>query len=324
MNKLSKTVALITTGGTIASKEISKGLLHSGAMSGEELASLCQLPNDIQVKIIDVMQKPSMHIDFDSMLEIRHAIMTQLEDPSICGIVVTHGTDSLEETAYFLDLTINDPRPIVVTGSQRSPQGVGTDVYSNLRNSIYVAVNEIIREIGVVVVFNERIYSAKYVKKVHASNLQGFESFGYGYLGIIDHDIVSIYQKPVVNENYSITKPIPRVDIIKCYSGADGIFVDASVASGAKGIVLEGVGRGQVSPYMMDSIKKAVGKGIVMIVTTSAEEGKVYPAYGYYGSAYDLQQNGVILGEDYDSKKARIKLAVLLSSIHKVEQGHFM
>ncbi|EKN67379.1 asparaginase [Schinkia azotoformans] len=320
---MKKKVALITTGGTIASKEISKGLLNSGAMSGEELAELCQLPEDIEVKIIDVMQKPSMHIDFGQMLKVRRAILTELNDPTVCGIVVTHGTDSMEETAYFLDLTINDSRPIVVTGSQRAPQDIGTDVYSNLRNSIYVAVNEELKNVGVVVVFNERIYSAKYVKKVHASNVQGFESFGYGYLGIIDNNIVSIYQKPITKDNYQIKKQIPRVDIIKCYSGADGVFIEAAIKAGAKGIVLEGVGRGQVSPYMMDAIKKAIAAKITVMVTTSAEEGKVYPAYGYVGSAYDLKQNGVLLGEDYDSKKARIKLAVLLASVDKIVQANF-
>lgn len=323
MKILKKKVALITTGGTIASKEISKGLLNSGAMSGEELAELCQLPENIEVKVIDVMQKPSMHIDFDLMLKIRGEILTELNDPTVCGIVVTHGTDSMEETAYFLDLTINDPRPIVVTGSQRAPQDIGTDVYSNLRNSVYVAVNEELKNVGVVVVFNERIYSAKYVKKVHASNIQGFESFGYGYLGIIDNNIVSIYQKPIFKDNYVIKTQIPRVDIIKCYTGADGVFIEAAVGAGAKGIVLEGVGRGQVSPYMMDAIKKAIAAGVTIIVTTSAEEGKVYPSYGYLGSAYDLKQHGVLLGEDYDSKKARIKLAVLLASVEKIGQTNF-
>lgn len=309
-----KKISLITTGGTIASKEISKGLLDSGVLSGEELADLCQLPDCFEIKIINLMQKPSMHIDFDAMKNIKEVIEKELEDESVSGIVVTHGTDSLEETAYFLDLTIQDPRPVVVTGSQRSPQDVGTDVYSNLRNSIYVAANQLLYDVGVLVVFNERIYSARYVKKVHASNLQGFESFGYGYLGIIDNDVVSVYQKPIYHESYSIQHSIPRVDIIKCYSGADGIFVDAAVQAGAKGIVLEGVGRGQVSPFMLDSIQNALQKGIRMVVSTSAEEGKVYPAYGYVGSAYDLLKRGVILGEDYDSKKARIKLAVLIAN----------
>ena len=320
---MTKKITLITTGGTIASKEISTGLLASGAISGEDLAALCDLPEGYDIKIIDIMQLPSMHINFDAMNLIREAIEEELKDETVNGIVVTHGTDSLEETAYFLDLTINDHRPIVVTGSQRSPQEVGTDVFSNLKNSIYTACSEQLHDVGVVVVFNERIYSAKYVKKVHASNVQGFESFGYGYLGIIDNDLVSIYQKPVRKENYKVLRNIERVDIIKCHTGQDGLFIDAAVSAGAKGIVLEGVGRGQVTPWMMHSIQEALDKQVVIIMTTSAEEGKVYPSYGYEGSAHDLMMRGVILGEDYDSKKARIKLAVLLASKREVSQSDF-
>ena len=318
-----KKVTLITTGGTIASKEIKDGLLASGAISGSELASLCELPEGYELKIIDIMQLPSMHIDFNAMNMIRQAIESELQDDSVDGIVVTHGTDSLEETAYFLDITVNDHRPIVVTGSQRSPAEVGTDVFSNLKNSIYAASSNLLHDIGVVVVFNERIYSAKYVKKVHASNIQGFESFGYGYLGIIDNDVVSIYQKPVRKEHFQLINQLPRVDIIKCYTGCDGLFVHAAINAGAKGIVLEGVGRGQVTPMMVEAIQKALDENIIVIMTTSAEEGKVYPAYGYKGSAYDLLVRGVILGEDYDSKKARIKLAVLLASKEQVDHEDF-
>ena len=320
---MNKKITLITTGGTIASKEINKGLLDSGAISGMELASLCDLPEGYELKIVDIMQLPSMHIDYDAMNVIRRAIEDELKDETVDGIVVTHGTDSLEETAYFLDITINDYRPIVVTGSQRSPAEVGTDVFSNLKNSIYAASSELLHNVGVVVVFNERIYSAKYVKKVHASNLQGFESYGYGYLGIIDNDVVSIYQKPIRKEHYKLVKDIPRVDIIKCHTGSDGVFINASIAAGAKGIVLEGVGRGQVTPMMLEAIQYALDQNLVLVMTTSAEEGKVYPSYGYKGSAHDLKLRGVILGEDYDSKKARIRLSVLLASKDEVVPEDF-
>lgn len=316
-------ISLITTGGTIASKATANGMLASGALTGHELASLCELPNDIEVKVVDLFQISSMSMSFEKMQQLKSAIQKELEDPDVTGIVVTHGTDTLEETAYFLDVTTKDQRPIVITGSQRSPQEVGTDVYSNLRNSILCAASDLIRDVGVVVVFNERIYSAKYVKKVHASNLQGFVSFGYGYLGIIDNDVVSIYQKPLHREYYDIRDRIPRVDIIKCHTGSDGLFIDAAVAKGAKGIVLEGVGRGQVTPVMVTSIQAAIDKGITIIMTTSAEEGKVYPAYDYEGSAFDLKQRGVILGADYDSKKARIKLAVMLASENTIDETFF-
>ncbi|MFD6208203.1 asparaginase [Peribacillus sp. NPDC060253] len=316
-------ISLITTGGTIASKETTNGMLASGALSGQELASICELPNDIEVKVVDLFQISSMSMSFGKMEQLKLAIKKELEDPEVTGIVVTHGTDTLEETAYFLDVTNRDQRPIVLTGSQRSPKEVGTDVYSNLRNSILCAASDLLKDVGVVVVFNERIYSAKYVKKVHASNLQGFESFGYGYLGIIDNDVVSIYQKPLHREFYDIQNRIPRVDIIKCHTGADGLFIEASVKNGAKGIVLEGVGRGQVTPEMVTSIQDAIDNGITIVMTTSAEEGKVYPAYDYVGSAFDLKQRGVILGADYDSKKARIKLAVVLASENSVDETFF-
>lgn len=320
---MKKKISLLTTGGTIASKEITKGLLKSGAISGKELAALCQLPAEIEVNVIDVFQLPSMHIGFNEWAVLKTAIETELADETVDGIVVTHGTDTLEETAYFLDLTIDDQRTIVVTGSQRSPDDVGTDVYSNLRNSVYVAVDRTLRGVGTVVVFNERIYSAKYVKKVHSSNLQGFDSFGHGYLGIIDNNVVSIYQKPIDHEVKRVGTDIPRVDIVKCFSGQDGLLIDLLVQGGAKGIVLEAAGRGQVSPYMVDAIERAVAKGVVVLLTTSAEEGRVYPSYGYLGSAHDLMQKGVLLGSDYDSKKARIKLAVLLSTTEQAVRDAF-
>jgi len=320
---MKRKVSVITTGGTIASKPIESGLLNSGAITGEELAALCQLPEEIEIKIIDLFQLPSMHIGFSEMMKIREVILSEFNDPEVSGIVVTHGTDSLEETAYFLDLTVDDERTVVITGSQRSPFEVGSDVFSNLSNSILVASEPATYGSGTVVVFNERIYSAKYVRKVHSSNLQAFDVFGHGYLGIIDSGMVRVYQKPVNREVYMDIREIPKVDIVKCYSGATGGIIDALVKEGSKGIILEGVGRGQVSPHMMPSIQQAVNHGVTVVVTTSAEEGRVYPVYDYLGSAADLMRAGVILGGDYNSKKARIKVAILLASKLDIDSRSF-
>lgn len=310
-----KKVVLLTTGGTIASRpnKIS-GKLASGELTGEELASMCHLPDDIELIIESAFQKASIHITFDDLVTLKNKIENYFADRDIAGIVVTHGTDTMEETAYFLDLTIKDQRPVVVTGSQRSPEDLGSDVYINLRHAIYSACSEDLKNAGTVVVFNERIFAARYVKKEHASNIQGFNAFGFGYLGIIDNDVVHVFQKPIKREYFQIQSKIPQVDIIKCYMEADGKFIRAARESGVKGIVLEGVGRGQVAPQMMDEIEKAIHKGIKIVITTSAEEGAVYTTYDYKGSAYDLYKKGVILGSDNDSKKARIKLAVALAS----------
>jgi len=310
-----KKVVLLTTGGTIASKpNKDSGKLASGALTGEELASMCHLPNDIEVVVESVFQKASIHITFDDLILLKNKIEDYFKDDDVSGVVVTHGTDTMEETSYFLDLTIKDSRTVVVTGSQRSPEDVGSDVFINLRHAIYCACSVDLRDAGTVVVFNERIFAARYVKKEHASNIQGFNAFGFGYLGIIDNDQVHVFQKPIKREYFEIKTSIPEVEIIKCYIGADGKFIRAAREAGIAGIVLEGVGRGQVAPKMMAEIEKSIAQGIKLVVTTSAEEGSVYTTYDYEGSAFDLFNKGVILGSDNDSKKARIKLAVALAS----------
>jgi L-asparaginase len=193
-----KKVVLLTTGGTIASKpNKDSGKLASGALTGEELASMCNLPKDIEVVIESVFQKASIHITFDDLILLKNKIEDYFKDEDVSGVVVTHGTDTMEETSYFLDLTIKDPRTVVVTGSQRSPEDLGSDVYINLRHAIYCACSHDLRDAGTVVVFNERIFAARYVKKEHASNIQGFNAFGFGYLGIIDNDQVHVFQKPI-------------------------------------------------------------------------------------------------------------------------------
>ncbi|WP_257347745.1 asparaginase [Pseudalkalibacillus decolorationis] len=319
-----KKVVLITTGGTIASKpSTDTGLLESGVMTGEELTSLCDLPSDMEIVIDSIFQVPSMHITFNHLLRLKNRIEEHLKDENVAGIVVTHGTDSLEETAYFLDLTIDDPRTVAVTGSQRPPGVVGTDAYINIRHSVLVASNKEIRNFGTVVVFNERIFSARYVKKAHSSNPQGFTSFGYGYLGIIDNDVVLTYQRPSRTTVYQIKNDLPSVDIIKSYINSDGKFIRCAIDSGVKGIIIEGVGRGQVTPNMVDEITRGIKKGVYFVITTSAVEGHVFPAYDYDGSSYDLLTRGVILGSDYDAKKARLKLAVLLASEEEEIERNF-
>ncbi|WP_088825454.1 asparaginase [Listeria goaensis] len=316
-------IALITTGGTIASKKAESGKLASGELTGEELVELCELPREIEVDIYSTFQLPSMHITKENLAELAKLVMKIFEDESYDGVVVTHGTDSLEETSYFLDLAVTDERPVVLTGSQRGPEEMGTDSYINIRHAVYTASEPLLQNAGTVVVFNERIFAARYVKKVHASNIQGFSSFGFGYLGIIDNDKVFIYQKPVEHECYPLQEALSDIVIIKCYLDADGFFIDSAIAKNVAGIVLEGVGRGQVAPKMMPAIKRAIENGIPVVITTSAEEGNVYTTYDYLGSTYDLLNHGVLLGGDYDSKKARMRLMVLLAANVEINQTNF-
>ncbi|MGM9949069.1 MAG: asparaginase [Lysinibacillus sp.] len=315
-----KKVALITTGGTIASTRNKENKLESGKLDGQTILSMCQLQNDIEIELIDLFQIPSMHMTFNHLNRLNQTIKELFKDKELSGIVVTHGTDSLEETAYFLELTTNDSRPIIVTGSQKSPDDTGTDVYSNLRNSILVASSERAMNIGTCVVFNEKIFHAKYVKKTHSSNINGFGSIGYGMLGYIDNDEVVIYQKPAIGEYYEIQENYPTVEIIYSYLGASSTLLDLLLETDVEGIVIVGAGRGQVSPDMTSSIEKMCKKGIKVVLTTATEEGRVFPTYDYYGSANNLQKMGVLMGEDYDAKKARIKLMLMLANGIKFEE----
>ncbi|WP_337969916.1 asparaginase [Virgibacillus salexigens] len=314
-----KKVVLIATGGTIASrKRADSGLLESGVISGEEIVELCDIPGYIDVEVESLFQKASMHILFEDLLELKNRIDYQLAKDDVSGVVVTQGTDTLEESSYFINLITNHKKPIVFTGSQRSPGEVGTDAFINIKHAILTSCSEDLNDVGVVVVFNERIFHSRYVKKEHASNIQGFNSFGFGYLGIIDNETVHMFQKPLENEFYpiSISTTLPTIDIIKCYMGANDRFLKASREAGVDGIILEGVGRGQVTPNMMAEIAHCIQKGIYVVITTSAVEGEVYTTYDYEGSTFDLKKAGVILGRDYDSKKARIRLMVGIASKH--------
>ncbi|WP_077603052.1 asparaginase [Oceanobacillus sojae] len=315
-----KKVLMLATGGTIASDTNEKsGKLASGVLTGEEIIEKCDIPADIEVKVDSFFQKASMHLNFSDLIKIKEELDNYLNTDDFDGIVITQGTDTLEEASYFMHLISNYSIPIVFTGSQRSPQEVGTDSFINIKNAILAACSEDLKDVGVTVVFNERIFHSRYVRKEHASNIQGFNAFGYGYLGIIDNNNVRVFQKPNYREYLELKRELPAVDIIKVYMEADGKYIQAAINSGVKGLVLEGVGRGQVSQAMMPAIKECIRQGIAVVITTSAVEGEVYPTYDYEGSTYDLMENGVLLGKDYDSKKARIKLLVGLASNVELE-----
>lgn len=311
---MKKKVVLITTGGTIASTRNDKNKLESGKLNGNAILSMCQLENEMDIELIDLYQIPSMHMSYDHLNLLNTTVHQVFKDDSVSGIVITHGTDSLEETAYFLELTVNDERPIIVTGSQKSPEDIGTDVYSNLRNSLLVASSEQGKNIGTCVVFNEQILHSKYVKKIHSSSINGFGAIGYGMLGYIDNDEVVIYQKPTQREFYSIQPSYPNVEIIYAYLGASSILLNALYDAKVDGVVLIGAGRGQVVPAMIDPIERLCNNGTKVVLTTSTEEGRVFPTYDYPSSANNLKDIGVVMGGDFDPKKARLKLMLMLAN----------
>ncbi len=308
-------VVVLTTGGTIASVQNKEtGLYASGALPGEKLIDLERLQLQIPVIVESVFQVPSNAMDFDKLLQLYEKISQYTADPEVRGVVVTHGTDTLEESSYFMDLLYGGDKPVVFTGAQRTPCEEGTDAFTNIRDSIVTAYCPESRGLGVLVVFNEGVYDAQTVHKMHAFNIDAFTSPGYGHLGYVDKGTCWIRRRPASRETYTPTKEMPRVDIVRASLGSDGLELRLLADNGSQGIILEGLGRGHIPPAWMDSVQYALDKNIPLVLTTTCGQGRVHPVYDFSGGVNDLASRGVILGHDYAPLKARIKLTVLLAS----------
>ncbi len=308
-------VVLLSTGGTIASAPGRDGRSVSGALPGEVLVQQTALDTSITVEVRSVFQKPSNAITPDDWAVLRDQCETLIAEGGVDGIVISHGTDTLEDTAYYLECVLESPRvPVVLTGSQRVPNEVGTDAYANLRRAIELAAAEQSRGLGVLVQFNESIFSASFVRKVSSFQLHGFDAPGLGPAGYNDGGRVRILQRPMRQPRLRHEAALPRVDIVAVHAGADTGFLEAVLASGPAGIVIDGVGRGHVPPAWVAPIRAAVERGIKVLVSSSTLHGPTFQSYEFPGSLHDLEEAGAIGVSDLSARKVRIRLAILLAA----------
>jgi L-asparaginase len=314
-----KRVALLSTGGTIASVPGRDGRSVSGALPGEALVQRIALGTSIAVDVRSVFQKPSNAIGFPDWITLREQCEALIAGGETDGIVISHGTDTLEDTAYYLESVLESPHvPVVLTGSQRVPDALGTDAYANLRCAIEVAAAAESRGLGVLVQFNEAIFSAAFVRKLSSFQLNGFGSPGLGALGYIDGGRVCILQRPMRQPRLRHDAPLPRVDIVPACLGADIRLVDAVLASEPAGLVIEALGRGHVPPAWMPPIRAALERGIKVLVCSGTLHGATHQSYDFPGSLHDLEEAGAIGVSHVCARKARIRLAVLLAAgIHE-------
>ncbi|HUG58158.1 MAG TPA: asparaginase [Candidimonas sp.] len=310
---MKKKVVIISTGGTIASSPGSQGRNVSGALAGEELVNKIELKSDIDIEVKSVFQKPSNAISLHDLCTLRQECQQLINQGDVSGIVITHGTDTLEDTAYFLESTLNTLNTVVVvTGSQRVPHAMGTDAYLNLKNAILTAGDDKTKGMGVLVVFNEAIYSANFVRKTSSFQVNGFDAPGTGWLGLIDNESISVFQKPLRQIQLDAADPLPAVDILTTYLGARSFLLDAAVDAGAQGIVLEALGRGHTPPDWVPAVKRAVAAGVVVAVCTSSLHGPVHQSYEFPGSLFDLEAAGAIGVSGLSARKTRMRLSLLL------------
>lgn len=317
-------IKLLTTGGTIASKRNPvTGLMESGVLSGTELASKLDLRDDIKISVEEILKVSSSALTFQHLMTIKDAVLAAVKDDEVDGIVLTHGTDTLEETSYLLGLTVPKGKAVVVTGAQRGPELTGTDSYANLQDAITLAADDKARGIGVSVLFNQKVFMPRFIKKINTMNVDGFGGGGTGYLGTVDASDVKIYQYPAQSETYEVSKELPEVDIIKCALGTDAKFIDCAIEHEVSGLVIETMGRGHANESIAMGVKRAIDAGIKVVITTASDDGDVRIVYDFAGGISEFEKLGALNGGSYDSKKARIKLAVMLSAGEEISPEHF-
>lgn len=316
-----KKVAAIFTGGTISMKVDKRLSAAIPALSSEEIMSLVtNIDRIAEVEVIPFARIPGPHMTPELMLELTILIKSTLLREDICGVVITHGTDSLEETAYFLELNIDSEKPVIVLGSMRNASELGYDGPSNLSAAICTAVSEQSRNKGVLVVLNNEVNSAREVTKTHTMSLDTFKSFSFGPLGIVDNDEVIFYRDIPKRNHIETDSIVTSVDLIKSVAGMDSKFINFSIETGSKGIVIEAMGRGNIPPGMIEGVKNAIDKNIPVIIVSRCPMGRVLDSYGYEGGGKMIRNLGAIFGGDLNGQKARIKLMLALSITSDVNE----
>ncbi|MGE0816368.1 MAG: asparaginase [Vicinamibacterales bacterium] len=314
-------VHLVATGGTISNRD-------GGRLTAEELAeSMPGLDRVARLTYEQFANVASSQLTLDQWLRLaRHVNELFAGDAALAGVVVTSGTDTLEETAFFLHLTVRDPRPVVVVGSMRNPSTLGYEGAANLLEAVRVAAEPSARGKGALVVLNDEINSARDVTKTDALRLQTFRSPTHGVLGIVDRDRVTFFreilQRHTSKSEFDLAgvTALPRVDVVLVYQGASGDVIKALVDLGAKGIVVAGAGAGATSGDQNDGLDYAASKGVFIVTATRTGAGRIAPPRGQgqgngpsLTPAQQRRRAFTISAEDHIPVKARILLMLALT-----------
>lgn len=306
---MKKKILIITTGGTIAMKHNSPFGVIPNDEFAEHLRSFPQLEEIAAIDVYEFSNIPSPFMDPYKMFELAKIIDKKIIDYE--GVVITHGTDTLEETAFMLDLILKTNKPVIITAAMRSNSELGLDGPRNIVGAVRVAGADRSSNRGVMVVMNDEINSARDVVKTDSSKTDAFVSPSLGLLGVVDPDKIMFYRKSEVHEKILTDSIEPNIDLIKCCSGMDGRFIESSIINGAKAIVIEAFGRGNVPKTIIPSLEKALKDDILVVLVSRTYTGRVLAEYGYEGGGLFLQKKGVLLGGDLKGPKMRIKLMAL-------------
>jgi L-asparaginase len=317
---MKKKIMIIHTGGTISMSEDEQ----TGAVSPGKKNPLVTAPivvdSSVEVESQELFNLPSPHITTMHMLRLAKFIDQKVRENAVNGFVITHGTDTLEETAFFLDLIVQTRVPIVLTGAMRSSNEIGSDGPYNLLSSVKVAASEEAANKGVLVVLNDEIHTAKNVTKTHTSNIATFQSPQYGPIGIVTKRGAVFHHSPVSEDKYIIDSVSKNVMLLKAYAGMDSSIFYLLKDMKVDGVIIEALGQGNIPPTAVDGIKVLTGANIPVVMVSRCFNGIVQDIYGYDGGGRKLKELGVIFSNGLNGQKARIKLLVTLESTNDAKK----
>lgn len=267
-----------------------------------------------QIDELNPFNVPSPHMTIQHVKQLKDIILEAVSNKYYDGFVITHGTDTLEETTFLLDLILGIEQPVVITGAMRSSNEIGSDGLYNYISAIRVASDEKARHKGVMVVFNDEIHTARNVTKTHTSNTNTFQSPNHGPLGVLTKDRVQFHHMPYRQQALENVNDKLNVPLVKAYMGMPGDIFSFYSREGIDGMVIEALGQGNIPPSALDGIQQLVSLNIPIVLVSRSFNGIVSPTYAYDGGGYQLAQQGFIFSNGLNGPKARLKLLVALSN----------
>lgn len=310
-------VVVLATGGTIASRQNLMQGTALPSLTGDQLVdAVPALKKIARVRTEQIANVGSRDMTPAIWLKLAARANELLAQPDVAAVVVTHGTDTLEETAYFLDLTVAGDKPLVMVASQRPASDSDSDGPRNLLDAVRVAVSPEAAGKGVLVVLNGQINAARDVTKTHTSQVETFRSLEFGELGIVDAETVRFYRAPLRRQTIPVGPQtrLGRVEIVYNYAGADGRLIRALIKdSDLGGIVVAGLGLGNVTAGMADAIEEARAKGVPVAIGTRVLSGRVFSLGDGKSSAIGLKKIGCVLTDNLNPQKARVLLMLALT-----------
>lgn len=320
MSTVSRTgeVVVFFTGGTIGMSpaEGTHGVKPGGNFQ-KLLNELAPQPDGITLRPVQWSDRPSPHMTPEDMFRLGQNVQAVLDEDGVLGAVVLHGTDVLVESAYMLDLTVQSSKPVLLTGSMRYFSETGYDGLRNLINSVRAVLLPLPAGTGVCVLMTDRIFPAREAVKVNSLNVDAFESREAGVVGYVAGESVVLAGCPQSGKQglkIQADRIETRVPLVTCFTGMGSEQVDAYRERGARGLVVEGFGAGNVPPNLVPGLARFLDAGLPVVLATRCIEGGVWPIYGYEGGGADLEDRGVILCGRLGGPKARIKLMLALGA----------